>query len=161
MNKIFLTFSFIVLSLSIFAKKEVKILVELSPAGSFEIESQKIKGKVTKAGNAFIGKDIRIPVKKLKTGLDLRDQHLWDKLEYKKYPDIVVVNSKGENGKGVALIQVKNISKKQNFVFKVVNNNSVMVQFLLKLSDYSIDGIRYMGVGVKDAVKIKAIVPLK
>ena len=65
--------------------KNLSIKVALSPAGSFTITSNKIKGKVYIDSNGnLIAKNIKIPVKTLKTGIELRDNHLKKKLGYEK-----------------------------------------------------------------------------
>lgn len=141
------------------SKKGVTVYVELSPAGSFEIKG-KVKGKVrTKGGQLFADK-ITTKVKNLKTGLDLRDKHTKEKLEYKKFPKIEVTNAKGSNGKGTGTINVKGIKKKISFTYKETGKY-IKAKFNLSLKDFNFSGIKYLGVGVKDKVRVEAVVPFK
>ena len=142
------------------ASKGLKVKVNLSPAGSFEIATKRIKGKASRSGGGFVASNVYVSVKSLKTGMDLRDKHLHDKLEKSKYPKISILQGKAKGGNGVATIQVKNIKKKIKFKYKEVGG-SLKILFNLNLKDFNFKGIKYMGVGVKDKVKVEALVPIK
>ena len=72
-------------SSAIASTKNLSIDVALSSAGSFTITSSKIKGKVYFDSNGEISaKNIKVPVKTLKTGIELRDNHLKKSLAMKK-----------------------------------------------------------------------------
>jgi hypothetical protein len=149
------------LSFGVFAaKKGVTVDVNLSPAGSFQIKG-KIKGSVTKNGDKFVSKDLYSPVKKFKTGMDLRDDHTKKKLEYKKYPKIEILKAAGKAGKGKAIIKIRSIKKKVSFKYKELSSKYIKVVFNLNLKDFNFEGINYMGVGVKDKVKVTAVIPIK
>jgi len=141
------------------SKKGVSVSVELSPAGSFEIKG-KVKGSVKKKGSGFEAKKLSFRVKRLKTGMDLRDKHTKEKLEYKKHSDVVVTNAKGSGGKGTGTITVRGVKKKFAFTFKEAGKY-IKAKFKLSLKDFGFSGINYMGVGVKDKVTIEAMVPVK
>mgnify|MGYP000185709291 CR=1 FL=1 len=163
MNKSIIVKLLIVFSLSVssFAiKKGIIVDVNLSPAGSFQIKG-KVKGSVTKQGEFFISKALYSPVKKFKTGMDLRDDHTKKKLQYKKFPKVSILKAKAKSGKGVALIQIRSVKKKVSFTYKVKNEKYIIANFALKLSDFKFEGINYMGVGVKNKIKITATVPIK
>ncbi len=140
-------------------KKGVSVSVELSPAGSFEIQG-KVKGSIKKTGSGYEAKKLSFSVKKLKTGMDLRDKHTKEKLEYKKHSSIVVTDAKGSGGKGTANISVRGVKKPFSFNFKE-SGKSIIAKFKLNLKDFGISGISYMGVGVKDSVEVTAVVPVK
>lgn len=142
------------------SKKSVLVDVQLTPAGSFEIKSSKVKGKVTKEGGKLIAKKLRISVKSLKTGISLRDKHLHKRLDYKKHPKIEIVEAVGSGGKGKGIIEVRGIKKPFSFTYKE-NGKSITAKFKLNLKDFKIPDLRYMSVGVEDEVKIIAVVPLK
>ncbi|MCP4912914.1 MAG: YceI family protein [Oligoflexia bacterium] len=146
-------------SLSTLAKKSVNVVVGLSPAGSFEINSSKVKGKAVYKGGQYTAKKVKVSVKSLKTGMDLRDKHLKDKLEMKKHPYIVIDKAVAKGGKGSAIVNIKGMKKKVPFSYKI-NGKYFVAKFPLKLSDYKFKGINYMGVGVKDKVVITASLPI-
>ncbi len=147
-------------SVSLYAKGSLKVLVNLSPAGSFEIKSSKVKGSVKKQGDAYVTSGLSVRVKSFDTGLELRDNHLKDKLEAKKHKKIEILKGTAKGGKGVAIIQVKNIQKKVSFSYSV-KGNRMMVKFPLNLKDFKFSGIKYAGIGVKDIVQVSADVPIK
>ena len=156
---------FIILSLLLsfsfgISAKGLKIKVNLSPAGSFDIETKKVKGKAVRKGGGFVASKIYVKTKDLKSGLDLRDNHLHDKLEKEKYSKIEILDGKAKGGKGVAVIKVKNVKKKIGFTYKESGGNLV-ISFPLSLKDFNFSGINYAGVGVKDKVMISAEVPIK
>lgn len=160
MHKLLVLFTALTLSAATFAKGSLTVNINLSPAGSFEIKSDKIKGKAKKAGGGYVTKGISVKTKSLVTGLELRDRHLHDKLEVKKFKKIEILEGKASGGKGVATIQVKNIQKKVSFTYKESGSN-LIVSFPLSLKDFNFTGINYAGVGVKDKVSVKAIIPVK
>jgi len=161
MKKILLTLTFMLHCSLNYALGSLTIFVDLSPAGSFEIKSKKVKGKAIKTSKGkFIAKGVSVKTKTLMTGLELRDGHLHDKLEVKKFKKIEILDGEGANGKGSAIIRIKKIEKKVTFDFKEKEGNLV-VTFPLNLNDFKFSGINYLGVGVKNMVKVEAIVPIK
>lgn len=149
------------ISTSVFAKGGVKIFVDLSPAGSFEAVASKVKGKAKIVGDKIVAKKLTVSVKKLKTGLDLRDKHLWKKLNYKKYPKIIMLEAVGKNGKGQALFEIRGIKKKLPFTYKKVDAKYMLATFSISLKDFKFKGISYLSVGVKDQIKIEAYIRYK
>jgi polyisoprenoid-binding protein YceI len=151
------------LSSSLFAgaknKKGVKISVNLSPAGSFQIEFKSIKGSVKKVGGRLMAKKLTVKSGKLKTGLDLRDKHTKDKLGYKNFPKVVVTDAVSSGGKGTATLTIRGVSKKIKFTVKEAGRFAKIL-FDISLKDFKFKGINYMGVGVKDKVKVQATVPI-
>lgn len=148
-------------SLTTFAAKgSLKILVNLSPAGSFEITSNKVKGSAKRKGSGFVTTGLKVKAKTLKTGLDLRDDHLHKKLEIKKYKKVEILKGTANGGKGQAIIQVKDVKKKVNFIYKE-SGGMLKIKFALSLKDFNFSGINYAGVGVKDKVTVSASIPIK
>lgn len=133
----------------------LSVNVNLSPAGSFEIKSDSIKGAVSKSGNIFKADKISVPVKSFSTGLDLRDKHTKEKLNYKKYPSIKITDATANNGKGRAKIKIMDVEKEINFNY-IERNKVIEIKFQLLLSDFKIQNISYMGIGVSDIVDIIA-----
>lgn len=156
--RLFLIFS---LSFSTFAtKKGLVVDVNLSPAGSFQIKG-KIKGSVYEEGGKLKSKNLYSPVKRFKTGMDLRDNHTKKKLQYKKFPKVEILKAIGSDGKGKAVIKIRSIKKAISFKYKRVSAKYVKAVFKLSLKDFKFVGVNYMGVGVKDKVKITAVIPVK
>ena len=159
MKKLFLTLFIAALSLSTFAGKGVVVNVDV-PGMSFQAKSSKVKGKVMKADGAFKAEKLSVKVKSLKTEMDLRDEHLREKLKYKEYSNIVVTNGQAKDGKGTATIEIKGVKKPVSFTYKE-NGKLFVAKFNLSLKEFGITGISYMGLGVKDQVTVEASVPIK
>ncbi|MBT3585743.1 MAG: YceI family protein [Halobacteriovoraceae bacterium] len=141
-------------------KKGVKVYVALSPAGSFEINARP-KGKVKVKGDQISASKITVSVKRFKTGLDLRDEHTVKKMEPKKFPKVLVTNIKGKAGMGKAFIVIKGVKKKISFTYKKLSEKYYRATFKLHLKEFNFSGLKYMGVGVKDEVKIVATLPVE
>lgn len=140
-----------------FAKGSVVVDVSLTPAGSFQAKSKKVKGKVVKSGGKLIAKKLKVSVKSLKTGIDMRDEHLYKRLSGKK---IEIVKATGQGGKGSGVIMINKIEKPFKFTYEE-NGGQVVAKFNLSLKEFQIKDLKYMGVGVADEVSITATVPLK
>ena len=153
--------NFVLSFAAIAESKGVNISVALSPAGSFQIKSSKVKGKVIKGADGKItANNLRVSIKSLKTGIELRDEHLQKRLEPKIDKKIEVVKAIGKNGKGRGIIKIKGISKKFSFEYKEVGK-FVKASFKLSLKEFKISGLSYMGVGVEDVVDVEAVIPIK
>jgi hypothetical protein len=87
---------------------EVVVKVSLSPAGSFEAKTSKVRGEIKKEGTKFTAESLTIKVDDLKTGIDLRDEHFKKHLNYEKFPKIVMNKIVAENGKGTGELVVLN-----------------------------------------------------
>jgi hypothetical protein len=139
-------------------KKGVTVSVDLSPAGSFEIQGSRYRGgKLQKDGGGFVVSDLRIKTKDLKTGLDLRDEHMRKRLG----EEIILHNAKALGGEGKGVIEINKIKKEFQFTYAPTKDNKlIQAQFELKVSDFNISDVSYMGVGVKDTIRIKALMPI-
>jgi len=151
MKKIIYLLLFI-LSTSAFSQGSFKAQIELSPVGSFEIKGKRVKGHITKAGSSYTADKISISVKSLKSGIDLRDEHMLKRFTSKK---IIVTEAKGSSGKGECYIEINGIKKKTLFTFKD-SGSKALIQLSIKLSDFKFKKLKYLGVKVQDMVKIKA-----
>ncbi len=134
--------------------------IKLSPAGAFTGKTPDVKGFVKKVGSKFIGENIVVSLKNIKTGMALRDKHTQEHLGTDKHPDAILVKAEGENGKGKGVIKIRGIEKEVEGTYKVDGKNLV-ASFPIKLSDFKIEGIRYMGVGVKDQAVVNVNVPIQ
>lgn len=138
-------------------KRGVTVFVELSPAGSFEVTGNRFRGgKLAKSGGGFAVTSLSVKSKDLKTGLDLRDEHMRKRLG----EEVIIHQAKGLGGSGKGMIEINKVKKEFNFSYKPATDKLLEVTFQLKLTDFNITDVNYMGVGVKDNVKIKALVPI-
>ena len=135
--------------------------VSLTPVGDFKAHMDDVKGFATQEGDTFKAENIVVDLKSMKTGLPLRDKHAKEKyLEVEKYPTATLVKAIGKAGKGRARIRLKNIEKDVDGTYKI-EGGELKADFPIKLSDYKITGIKYMGVGVDDKVDVHVTVPIK
>ncbi|WP_413288550.1 YceI family protein [Bdellovibrio sp. HCB337] len=138
----------------------VTVDVTLNPAGSFKAKTSDIKGTATVKGDEISASNIAVPLKGIKTGVELRDKHTLKHLEADKYPEAVLVSATGKGGKGTGKIKIKGIEKDIAGTYKISGNN-VEAEFDLNLPDFKITGISYMGVGVEDKVTLHIVMPIK
>jgi hypothetical protein len=122
--------------------------------GSFEITAASIQGKGLKKGDEYTGPEFKVAVDSLKTGIDLRDTHLKEKLKSKEHPFIWGKDVKASKGRGTARFVVMGIEKTISFEFKELGNKLARATFSLDLSAYPIEGISYKGIGVDPTLKI-------
>lgn len=167
MKKIFLYLSCFCLTILVglsspaLANSGVKASIALSPAGSFEAQSPRVRGNVKKNSDGSLSaSQLRVSVDSLVTGIELRDQHLHEKLQQKAHPNIIVSQAKGQGGKGSAVLELGGVKKQIPFTYKEMGKK-VEVNFTINLKDFSIAGISYMGVGVQDQVKVQAYVSVR
>lgn len=146
-----------------FLRAEVGVVAEvaLTPAGDFKANIPDVKGEAVSKGESVSAENIVVELKGLKTGMTLRDKHAKDKyLEIEKFPTITLVKAIGKGGKGKGRIKMKGIEKEVEGTYKIAGSE-LTADFPIKLSDFKIIGIKYMGIGVDDVVKIHVTVPVK
>ncbi|EQC50400.1 YceI family protein [Bacteriovorax sp. DB6_IX] len=162
MRKFNLLLLSLLLSFSVMAapKKGAIVQVNLNPAGSFQIKA-KIKGSLSKKGSMLTAKKLTASVKSFKTGMDLRDEHTKKKLNYKKFPKILVTDVKAKAGNGVAKITIMNKAQVVKFKYKDIDSKYATAKFQLSLKKFGISGINYMGVGVEDIITVTATLKKK
>ena len=107
-----------------------------------------------------MAKKLYVKVKDLKTGIDLRDDHLQKRLHPKKHSRIVVSNVKAKGGKGKAIIEMKGIKKPIKFTYDV-SGKIFSAKFKVNLKQFKIKDLTYAGVGADEIVEIEANVPVK
>lgn len=134
--------------------------IKLTPAGGFTGHSEDVKGTVKKVGNKYVGDNIIVNLKTLKTGMGLRDKHTLEHLETSKFPDAILVHAEGENGKGKGTVKIRGIEKPIEGTYKI-SGKDLTATFPIKLSDFGINGVRYMGIGVKDSAIVNVTVPVQ
>ena len=140
--------------------QEATVDIKLKPAGSFKGKSTEVKGFVTQKGDEVEAKDIVVGLKNITTGISLRDTHTRKYLEVEKFPEAVLVSAKGKGGKGEGIIRIRGIEKPISGTYKI-DGGKLMAEFPIKLSEFNISGIKYMGIGVDDNAKVNVTVPIK
>lgn len=149
------------LSVAAMAASEATADVELSPAGSFKAKTSEVTGEAVMVGDTITAQNIVVKLKGLKTGIALRDKHATEKyLEVGKFPDAVLTSATGSGGKGKGKLKIRGIEKDVEGTYKV-SGNELTATFPIKLSDYGINGVKYMGVGVSNSVNLAVTVPIK
>src|SRR5665647_3697048 len=99
-------------SLSAFAESKLTLNVGLNPAGSFQANTEKVKGNIIKnKDGSFKAGKISVLISSLKTGIDLRDEHLWKHLKYDLFPKATLSDIQGKNGKATGNLEIGGIKK--------------------------------------------------
>ena len=154
--KLFFALSFVFLfSINTFAN-EIIVKVSLSPAGSFEAKSLKLKGEVKKIGKKITADQLWVKIEELKTGIDLRDEHFHKHLNFEKNPKIIFSEVSAENGVGSGNLTVNEVKKNVKFSYKLINDKKLEATFKVKPTDFNLKEARYMEIGVEDEVVIVA-----
>ena len=143
------------------ATKGVQIDVSLYPVGSFTVNSDQIEGKLTITNGTVTGSELKVPITSLKTGISLRDDHMYERMKHTKHPYVLITDINGKDGKGNANINVGGIASPVSFTYKPQTEAFVEVSFPLDLTNYKIEDINYKGIGVEDEVSIKATIPVE
>lgn len=147
----------LIFSTQLWAENMTKIHVELSPAGSFDGVSQKMKGDLVKTGGSITADKLWINAESFKTGIDLRDEHLWKHLQNSK---IVMTNVKGQGGRATGILEINNVKKPVSMTY-TEKDGHVNANFVVQNSDFKLPKASYMGVGVENSVKVEVTYPVK
>ena len=151
----------VMFSLSALAEqKALDVTVNLTPAGSFQVQADKVKGSLKEAAGMYTAKKLWVKARDLETGIELRDDHMRKRIEADKHKNIIVSDVKAKGGKGVGKITIRGITKKIAFIYKV-SGKKMLAKFKLNLSDFKVKDLKYLGVGAKDEVLVSALVPIK
>jgi len=153
---------------------EIRAVCPLTVGGSIEARSLSVSGVLTltpgSSGGAAFGGDLRLDLRTIDTGIDLRNRHLRDTyLEVAKGPGydtavlsgLVLPGTDPSNPAGKAkftavilLHGVKRPVAGEAEIRTIVNTARVEARFPLRLSDYAIEPPRYLGVGVQDEIQV-------
>jgi len=136
----------------------VTVKVALSPAGSFEAKSDKVKGEVKKDGAKFSAENLWVKIDELKTGIDLRDEHFHKHLNSEKISKITFSQVTAADGKGSGTLTVSDVKKVVPFTYKMNSPTKLEATIKVKNSDFKLKDENYMGIGVVDDVEIVAII---
>ena len=133
---------------------EVRIHVQLSPAGSFQAVSEKVTGRAARKDGMIRANRIFVPIDSFKTEMDLRDEHFKKHLKMADHPRAIVSRLIGKDGKANAVLEVAGVKKPIAITYKE-NGKKIKAQFSVKASDFELSKAQYMGVGVEDQVKVE------
>ena len=158
MDKIFSAVLVTCLSVMALAQEAV-VNVVLHPAGSFKAKTTSVKGTIVRSGTDFKATNIVVDLSTLTTGISLRDEHTKKHLDVKTFPEAVLVSAQGHDGKGTGTIKIRGVQKDISGTYEVADNK-LTAHFPLQLSDFKIDGIKYMGIGVDDKVTLDVTLPV-
>lgn len=139
---------------------KLEVDVALSPAGSFKAETNQVKGEAVQKGGKVAARGISVDLRTIETGISLRDKHLKERLMVDKYPEALLVQAIGENGKGKAQLKLKGMQLTVNGTYSI-SDKFLTAKFKIHLPDLKIQDVRYMGVGVEDDVTVSITVPIK
>jgi polyisoprenoid-binding protein YceI len=146
---------------SAFAATDCKFRVSLSPAGSFVAESTalEVRGTAKRDGDSVSAENVALKLDTLKTGIDLRDDHMKKKyFETDKYPEAVLTHATGKAGKFTGELLLHNVKKPIEGTY-VFEGDEFVGTFKTKVSDFSIPKAKYMGVGVNDEIEVTIRLP--
>jgi hypothetical protein len=152
--KITLLLTFLLFSVNILANDQVKVFISLSPAGSFEAVSSKLKGKLKVSGKNYVTDKLSVLVSSFKTGIDLRDDHFQKHLNAKKFSKIEMSNVTASAGKGQGDLMVSGVTKRVDFTYKE-DGKFLIANMKLKASDFKLPKAQYLGVGVNDDLVVE------
>lgn len=140
--------------------QEAVVDIGLRPAGSFKVKSTEVKGVATVKGDVVEAQNVVVGLKNVVTGVGLRDAHTRKHLDVEKFPEAILVSAKGKGGKGEGTVKIRGIEKKVSGDYKV-EGSKLLADFPIKLSDFGITGIKYMGIGVQDEATVHVTLPVK
>lgn len=140
--------------------QDAAVDVKLKPAGSFKGKSNDVKGFATLNGDMVEAKNIVVGLKKIETGVKLRDEHTRKHLDVEKFPEAILVSAKGKAGKGEGIVRIRGIEKSVSGTYSI-EGDKLKAEFPIKFSEFGITGIKYMGIGVDDTGKISVTVPVQ
>jgi len=154
---------------------EVHVVCPMTVGGSFDAKTTALTGSVQAAGgasSAFEG-SLAVDLRTLDTGIGLRNEHLREKyLEVNKASgfdtatltkiDLIGMNTDAPEGKGAftGSLTVHGVTKMVTGSVEVRREGAglhVKALFPVTLSDYGIPAPRYLGVGVKDTVRVEVM----
>lgn len=156
--KFIIALSIAIMSVAAFAETQVTMFITLSPAGSFNAVNKKVKGNLIKQNGAFTTDKLYLNIENFKTGIDLRDEHLWKHLQSTKNPKATLTDLKATGGKGTANLEVAGVKKPIKMTYEE-KGNEVAAKFEVKASDFALPKAQYLGVGVEDLIKVEATIP--
>jgi polyisoprenoid-binding protein YceI len=140
---------------------ELTVKMILSPAGSIEARTQKVRGEILKTGDKYAASSLWVKIDDLKTGIDLRDDHFHKHLNFENFPKITFTNVVASAGVGSGTLTVNGISNKVDFTFKSSGEKKVEALMKIKASTFKLKEAKYLEIGVDDEVEVLAVMDVK
>lgn len=140
---------------------ELTVKMSLSPAGSFEAETNKLRGDVVKNGDKYTAQNLWVKTDDLKTGIDLRDEHFHKHLNAEKFPKITLTNVEASGGIGTGMLNVCGVTNKVDFTYKNITDKKLKANFKVKPSAFNLKEAKYFEIGVDDKVEVVATMDVK
>ncbi len=154
------TFVFCFFIGSMAAASEAVVDVTLNPMGSFKAKTGEVKGEAVVFGDTVKAENVIVTLRNIKTGIALRDKHATEKyLDVAKFPDATLLQATGKGGKGRGRLKIRGIENEVSGTYKI-KGKELHAEFQVKLSAFGITGIKYMGVGVSDEIRIHIVLPI-
>lgn len=163
MEKIFLVtvfcFSTIFVTFQTSAQ-EVKLHVDFT-GSSFDAKTNQVTGQARVVGKKVLADRVSVNLQTLSSGIQMRDQHLKKALDVTRFPQAVMTNVKGEDGKFTADLNIHGVSKKAVEGEYSIEGKLINAQLKVNMTDYNIPSQTYMGgtISVDDEVEIHASLP--
>jgi YceI-like domain len=152
---------------------DVRVICPMTIGGSFDARTTALSGSVTASasGSPVFDGSLAVDLRTLDTGIGLRNEHLLENyLEVGKRPgfdtatlseiDLNGFNADAPDGKGsfTGLQTLHGVTKTVTGAVDVRQAGAglrVKAWFPVELADYSIRKPRYLGIGVKDTVRVE------
>jgi polyisoprenoid-binding protein YceI len=141
--------------LSAFADGSLSFKVRLSPAGSFTAKSEKVKGVLLKDGATFTAEKLTVAIDSLRTGINLRDEHVWKHLKHPEIEKVTILNLKGSAGKATADLEVNGVKKPVQIEFQE-SGQQVIAKFKVSGHEFNLPAVKYLGISVQDEIEIES-----
>lgn len=137
---------------------ELSITGNINPAGVLSIESNQLFGHVVynPTDSTYMSSYIFVPIKSLKSNIELRDEHIANYLSEKKIRNLVMTEMLAKEKIGRGKISVNGIEKKIDFTVKHSGAN-ITSEFKLRLSDFKLKRPTFMGISLDDEILIKVV----
>ncbi len=124
-------------------------------------KSQNVSGELGLVGKKAQGK-FKLPLNTLKTGMDLRDEHMTQKyLEVGKFPEATLTLNEfdlRDSGEVQGLLKLHNVEKPIRITYESELTETgiiIKTEFSLQLSDYGIDIPSFQGITVAKEIKLR------
>lgn len=158
--RVFVSLSILLLPALAFAAGHVSMKVGLT-AGSFTAEAGSLQGAAHPDGaGGYRAESITFKLDDLKSGIDLRDEHMKTKyLETAKYPEAKLTSATAKDGHFTGELLVRERTQKIEGEYSV-EGETLKANFKTKMTDYNIAKISYMGLGVKEEVALEVELPI-
>ncbi len=138
----------------------VSFVATLSPAGSFTAVNTSVQGSAKQLPDGSVSADnVQIKMNQFKTGIELRDKHTAEHLQVEKFPTGELVFAKGKNGKGAGKIRIMGKQQPVSGEYEI-KDKILVAHFIVKISDFGIGRVKYLGVGVKDEIQVTVEIPV-